>query len=142
MPPTTRTSPLQASASPEEAPDTALADDWTLDPGKLSLAISTAVVGLLRARTGRGPAKARTIIQADLVVVLLEGLLTKPEVMLVESGRSNQVLELRDTIQAAIREELIEVVERLTGRTVKTLIAANHATPDLAAQLFMLEPDS
>lgn len=108
--------------------------------GELSLAISNAVVGLMRESTGRGPGKARTTISDDVVLVVLEDLLTKAEVMLIERGRSDTVLDLRFTIQDAMREELVEAVERLTGRTVRAFMSTNHASPDLAAELFVLEP--
>jgi uncharacterized protein YbcI len=47
-------------------------------PGSsLNLAISNAIVGLLREYTGRGPTKARTTIRDNVVVVILEQALTK-----------------------------------------------------------------
>jgi len=116
------------------------AGDARPDNGDLTLAISNAVVGLMRDSTGRGPNKARTIINDDVVLVVLEDLLTKAEVVLIERGRSEKVLDLRFTIQDSMREELVEAVERLTGRTVRAFMSTNHAEPDLAAELFMLEP--
>lgn len=115
-------------------PDSAPAD------GALKLAISNAVAGLLRENTGRGPTKARTIVEDDVVVVLLEHVLTKAEAMLVERGQADTVLDLRFTIQDVMQEELVGAIETLTGRTVKAFMSTNHADPDMAAELFMLEP--
>jgi hypothetical protein len=37
-------------------------------------------------------------------------------------------------------EDAIASVEELTGRTVTAFMSANHIDPDLAAELFVLEP--
>ncbi|MDQ6778613.1 MAG: DUF2294 domain-containing protein [Actinomycetota bacterium] len=55
--------------------------------GPLSLAISNAIVGLLREYTGRGPTRARTTIRDNVVLVMLEQTLTKGEQSLVAKGR-------------------------------------------------------
>jgi uncharacterized protein YbcI len=40
-----------------------------------------------------------------------------------------------------MREDAIASIEKLTGRKVAAFISANHINPDLAAELFVLEPD-
>jgi uncharacterized protein YbcI len=40
-----------------------------------------------------------------------------------------------------MREEAIAKIEELTGRKVMAFMSANHIDPDLAAELFVLEPD-
>ena len=67
---------MSAKAGSERPPDSSL-----------YVAISNAIVGLLREYTGRGPTKARTTLRDNLVVVLLEQTLTKGEQVLVEKGR-------------------------------------------------------
>jgi uncharacterized protein YbcI len=108
--------------------------------GALKSAISNAMVALLREHTGRGPTKVRTILSEDVVLVVLEDLLTRAEARLVEHGQAAQVLGLRKSIQTTMRDELVEVVQRLTGRRVIAFMSTNHADPDMAAELFMLEP--
>jgi len=66
-----------------------------LPGGSLPVAISNAIVGFLRDYTGRGPTKARTSIRDNVVVVMLEQTLTKGEQVLVDKGRTEQVLALR-----------------------------------------------
>ena len=118
----------------------------TLPPGEpahdghLNAAISEAVVGLMRGSTGRGPTRARTTIRDDVVLVLLEQVLTKAERSLIEAGRADTVVDLRAAIQESMSEELVAVIERLTGRTVRAFMSANHTEPDMAAELFVLEP--
>ena len=64
----------------------------------------TAAVQLLHEYTGRGPTKAKTLINEDVVTVLLADTLTKGERKLVDSGRSNRVLQLRHDYQLFVLE--------------------------------------
>jgi uncharacterized protein YbcI len=103
--------------------------------------ISTATVQLLHEYTGRGPTKAKTLINDDLVTVLLADTLTTGERKLVDSGRSERVLQLRHDYQITMREELIAIVERQLDRKVIAFMSQNHIDPDLAVEVFVLEPD-
>ena len=105
-----------------------------------SAMISTATVQLLHKYTGRGPTKAKTIINEDLVTVLLADTLTKGERTLVETGNSDRVLDLRHDYQVAMREDLVAVVERQLDRKVIAFMSQNHIDPDLAVETFVLEP--
>jgi uncharacterized protein YbcI len=105
-----------------------------------SAMISTATVQLLHEYTGRGPTKAKTIINEDLVTVLLADTLTKGERTLVETGNSDRVLELRHDYQVVMREDLVAVVERQLDRKVIAFMSQNHIDPDLAVETFVLEP--
>ncbi len=109
-------------------------------PGSsIYLAISNAVVGVLREYTGRGPTKARTSIRDNVVVVMLEQTLTKGEQVLVDKGRGDRVLALRREYQEALREEGSARVAELTGRKVIAMMSANHLNPDLGAEIFVLD---
>jgi uncharacterized protein YbcI len=112
------------------------------DDGRLSAAISQAIVRLLSESTGRGPTKARTTIDGDLVVVLLQNSLTPGERYLASTGRSQQVEDMRRAYQEAMSADCIAAVEDLTGRTVIAFMSANHIDPDLAAETFVLGPRS
>ena len=105
-----------------------------------SARISTATVRLLHKYTGRGPTKAKTIINEDLVTVLLADTLTKGERTLVETGKSGRVLELRHDDQLVMRDDLVAVVERQLDRHVIAFMSQNHIDPDLAVETFVLEP--
>jgi uncharacterized protein YbcI len=107
--------------------------------GPLYLAISTAIVGLLREYTGRGPTKARTTIRDNIVLVMLEQTLTKGEQVLVNKGRNEQVLALRHEYQEAMREESSAKVAELTGQKVIAMMSANHINPDLGAEIYVLD---
>jgi uncharacterized protein YbcI len=107
--------------------------------GTLPSAISTAIVMLMREYTGRGPMKAQTTIRGNVVLVMLEQTLTKGEQVLVKKGRSENVLALRREYQEAMRDESSQKIAELTGRNVTAMMSANHLTPDLAAEIYILE---
>jgi uncharacterized protein YbcI len=114
--------------------------ELTRPPGSsLTSAVSTAVVQLVRAYTGRGPMKARTTICDNVVVVMLEQTLTKGEQILVQKGRGENVLALRHEYQEAMRTESCEKIAQLTGRSVTAMMSANHLDPDLAAEIYVLD---
>lgn len=63
--------------------------------GSVSAAISSVVVKLLREYTGRGPTKARTYVDDDLITVVLRDTLTMGERSLVRDGEVELVLATR-----------------------------------------------
>ena len=47
---------------------------------------------------------------------------------------------MRRAYQEAMTDGCSEVVEAITGRKVIAFMSANHIDPDLAAEIFVLEP--
>lgn len=111
-----------------------------LEGGQLSAAISNKIVQLLSEYTGRGPTRARTFINDGLVVCLLQETLTKGERTLAERDQSEVVLEMRRTFQHTMRGEASAAIEELTGRRVTAFMSNNHIEPDVAVEVFLLEP--
>ena len=109
--------------------------------GQLAAAISTSVVHALGEYSGRGPTKARTYVNRDVITVLLRDTLTKAERRLVSDGNAPTVLQTREIFQQMMREELVASVEDLTGRTVMAFMSANHIDPDIGVETFVLEPE-
>jgi uncharacterized protein YbcI len=108
--------------------------------GELSAAISNALVRLHREYLGRGPTKARTTIRDNVVVVLMQDTFTKAERSLIADGKQAEVLQIRHSFQMTMRREMVGAVEELTGRTVVAFMSDNHVEPDLACEIFVLEP--
>jgi uncharacterized protein YbcI len=108
--------------------------------GGTSSAISTAVVHVLREYTGRGPTKAKTFINQDMVTVVLQDVLTKGEHSLVNDGLAGDVLHTRQLYQQTMREALVHTVEEHTERHVVAFLSANHIDPDMAVETFILAP--
>ena len=102
--------------------------------------ISTATVQVLHRYTGRGPTKAKTHIGDNLVTVLLADTLTTGERTLVEAGHADRVMQIRHDYQQAMRVDLEEIVETQLDRKVIAFMSQNHIDPDLAVEVFVLEP--
>lgn len=103
-------------------------------------AISNAVVGLMHGYTGRGPTRVRTMIGSDMIVVTLRDCLTKAERMLAQNGYAVEMLALRRVVQHTMREDMISAVETLTGRTVEAFLSDNLTDPDIAVEVFFMDP--
>jgi uncharacterized protein YbcI len=100
------------------------------------------VVQVLRSYTGRGPTKAWTSIDTDLVVCVLHDSLTKGEQSLAGDGRGHQVRDMRKAYQEVMGPELIAGVEEITGREVIAFLSDNHVEPDIAIETFVLRPQT
>jgi uncharacterized protein YbcI len=111
-----------------------------LTAGSVSASISNAVVRLLSEYTGRGPTRARTYIDEDLITVVLQDTLTKGERSLLRDGEVALVLANRKAFQNSMAADMIAAVERLTGRTTTAFLSANHIEPDIAVESFVLAP--
>jgi uncharacterized protein YbcI len=106
-------------------------------------AITDAIVTLHLRYHGRVPATAEThLLGGDLVVCKLGGIYTDVEKTLIELQHTRAVHNTRRQFQTATRHKFIEVVERLTGRTVAAFISNYHVGPDLAVELFLLEHEN
>ena len=104
--------------------------------------ISTRFVQLHKDYYGRGPERAKTYFQDDLVVVLMRGGFTKVEETLLQDGRGESLLQQRRDFQAAMRPRFKEVIEEELGRKVSGFMSGSHQHPDLLAEIFILERES
>jgi uncharacterized protein YbcI len=108
--------------------------------GTQSAEISNGVVGIVREYTGRGPTRARTTITDDLVVVLMGETLLKAEKSLIATGDEDTVMTTRRKFQSAMRDDFVDLIEDTLERTVTAFMSDNHVDPDMAVELFVLEP--
>jgi uncharacterized protein YbcI len=115
-------------------------EERVLPPGELAAAISNAVVGALASTTGRGPTRAKTTLGENAVFVVLQDTLTRGELNLVQAGESEAVLDLRRRWQRIMRTSCSHEIEQLTGRKVIGFMSDNHIDPDIAVEVFILEP--
>lgn len=101
--------------------------------------ISNMVVSIYADYLGRGPTKARTYATDGVVTCLLEDTLTRAEQSLIQSGRESAVLEVRNSLQETMREELVKAMEKLTENRVRAMISGTQLDPDVTTQVFVLE---
>jgi uncharacterized protein YbcI len=112
------------------------------DRGKLSAAISNAILGIHAQHYGRGANRARTVVSADYIICFLEDIYTPVERTLIEAGRFEAVKETRSAFQDTMRDNFSAEVERLSGRKVIGFLSQVHVDPDLAVETFILEPST
>jgi uncharacterized protein YbcI len=110
-------------------------------PPSVKVAIANLVVRTTSEYTGRGPTRARTYIVDDLVSVVLENSLTKGENRLVADGHHDKVEAMRLAFQKSMRDDLVTGVEDILGRRVRAFLSANHMSPDISIETFLLEPE-
>jgi uncharacterized protein YbcI len=102
--------------------------------------ISREMVRLMRKIAGRGPTKARTTIGRDHVLVMFHETLTEGERNLVDAGHDAQVEGLRSSYQELLRDDAEALIEETLGRKVIGFMSTNHFDPDMAAEVFVLDP--
>jgi uncharacterized protein YbcI len=118
-----------------------MTDTKTTPRGMQASSISDGLVLLHKRFYGRGPTQAKTYLVGDTVISLLRGGFTPIERTLIEQGSADAVHEMRRNFQAAMREEFSGVVEKETGRKVVAYMSQIHSDPDIAVEVFVLEPD-
>jgi uncharacterized protein YbcI len=100
--------------------------------------ISNAISHLHKQFVGRGPTNARTTVDANLVVCLLEGGYTRAEQTLEANDSGDVVAAGRLGLQDAMREAMIGAVERTLGRSVLSFMSANDIVQNLQVEVFVL----
>ena len=111
--------------------------------GALVSQLSREIVQLHARLYGRGPTKARSYLQSDYAVCILEEIFTTAERTLIGAGSSEHVRETRKKFQEAVKEEFVAVVERITGRSVRVFLSQVDVDANLALELFpFTEPES
>jgi uncharacterized protein YbcI len=105
-------------------------------------AIGTAITRLHREHYGRGATTTRTLFQRNHVVAFLEDIYTPVERTLIEAAQHEAVKETRQAFQMAMRQRFSDAVEEITGRKVIQFMSQVSFDPDMAAEIFVLEPES
>jgi uncharacterized protein YbcI len=120
--------------SPPDAQSTALTH------GDMLTVISDGLVALLKEFYGRGPTRAKSYYEDDLVVCLLRGGFTRVEQTLLEGGRGSSVIQQRMDFQELMRQRFEAVIEGATGRRVIGFMSGNQQHPDMMCEVFILAP--
>jgi uncharacterized protein YbcI len=107
--------------------------------GQQAMAISNAFVQLHRRSLGKGPTKAKTYVLDDVVLCVLEGGELPLEKTLRERGNRTLVHEVRDAVHAAVRDECRAIIERETGRRVKTALSQFDPDRDIECKVVFLD---
>jgi uncharacterized protein YbcI len=116
--------------------------DGGAPPGdeRLTRAISAAMVGLYAEVYGHDRTTANTYLNGDVVVCILEDILSSSEQELVAAGSEDEVIDGRVAFQADREDAFSAAVECLTLRRVVAFMSANQTSPGLACEMFFLAP--
>ena len=105
--------------------------------GALVSQLSREIVQLHARLYGRGPTKARSYLQNDYAICILEEIFTTAERTLIGAGAGEHVRETRKRFQEAVRKDFLDVVERVTGRRVKVFLSQVDVDANLALEFFL-----
>src|SRR3954454_2823162 len=106
--------------------------------GEMRAEIATAIVRLQNEYYGKGPTRAKTYIQDDVVVVVLEETFTRAEQTLIERGESESIQQIRRRFQMTMADEFKSIVEQATGRVVRAFVSDTSVEADVSIEFFLL----
>jgi uncharacterized protein YbcI len=109
-------------------------------PGDVLTAISDGMVALLKEFYGRGPTRAKSYYEDDLVVCVLRGGFSRVEETLLAGGRGDAVIQQRMEFQEVMRDRFAKVIEDATGKQVIGFMSGNQQSPDMMCEVFILAP--
>jgi uncharacterized protein YbcI len=108
--------------------------------GEILTAVSDGLVALFKEFYGKGPTRAKTYYEDDLIVCLLRGGFTRVEETLRDAGRGHEVILQRMAFQDVMRDRFEAVIQEATGRRVVGFMSGNQQDPDMLCEIFVLAP--
>ena len=110
---------------------------------ELLATIASGMVSLQKQYAGKGPTKCQANWAGDdTLVVLMGGGFTQAEQTLYEGGHGVGVRDARLAFGDTVRERMVRLVEDFVGRTVVAFMSSSHQEPDMAAEIFVFEPQN
>jgi uncharacterized protein YbcI len=109
------------------------------EAGMIASSISRHIVQLHAKLYGRGPTKAKTYLEADYALCVLEQVFTPAEETLIAAGHGDQVEGPRHAFQLAVADRFTEIVETESGREVTAFISQVSIERNLAIELFLFK---
>lgn len=107
--------------------------------GEIRAALSSALVALMASHYGKGPTAAKSFLNDEYVLVVLEDGLTANEKRLLDAGQEDLVREYRLAFQRAVEAEFCSAVERITERRVLTYHSQIVFDPPRSFEMFVLD---
>ncbi|HET9677325.1 MAG TPA: Na-translocating system protein MpsC family protein [Solirubrobacterales bacterium] len=88
---------------------------------------------------GRGPRRAYTFHNDNVLFTILEGTMTPGEQKLAANGDGESVRAIKRQFHRVMDEDLRDAVKRLTAKQVVATLSDIHLDPDVAVELFILD---
>jgi uncharacterized protein YbcI len=102
--------------------------------------VTNAIVRLHRQHYGKGPTRSKSYLLDDVLICVMQDVLTVGEHTLVEAGEPAKVRDTRLAFADAMRDRFAEEVERIVGRRVLGFTSQVLVTRDVVIEMFVLEP--
>ncbi len=116
-----------------------MADNGRHDGDVLHEEITGALVGIQTRYLGYGPTSAATFQHDNVVVTLMQDVLSKAERLLAQNGNRAEVRQARELYRREMEGDFRAAVERLTGRSVVAFVGASQLDQDVGAEIFILD---
>jgi uncharacterized protein YbcI len=107
--------------------------------GRLRVAISNALVSIWKHDYGRGPTAARTIVDQNLIFVVLQDGLTRNEETLLAAGHEAAVRDFRMCFMETMGAKFVASIEEITGARVVTHASQVAFAPTMTIETFVLD---
>lgn len=103
--------------------------------------LANKMVRLYAKYIGRGPTKARTTVNTNVVLVVFGESMSRAEQNLVATGDDEAVRSMRRALERIMRPEAVAAVEETLGRKVSAFLSDIDTDANVAALVFVLEPE-
>jgi uncharacterized protein YbcI len=107
--------------------------------GELNAAVTSPLVGIQTHDLGRGPRRASTFYHGNVLVTLLNEVLTRAEQSLVDANQDEAVRSVRRLLDKTMAADFCAAVGAAHRPQGAALISGNHPDPDIAAEVFVLD---
>jgi uncharacterized protein YbcI len=104
--------------------------------------VTNAIVRLHRQHYGKGPTRSKSYLVDDVMICVMQDVLTVVERTLAEAGEHDHVRDTRLAFADAMRDRFAEEVERIVGRRVLGFTTQVLVTRGVVIEMFVLEPVS
>jgi uncharacterized protein YbcI len=108
--------------------------------GRARSELTNRLVRIMAEATGKGPTRARVVVDRQWVLLVAEDVLTHAERQLVSAGRAELVRETRRRLHDVMCPELERSVSEVTGRSVTAMLSDVRVEDDVVLAAFRLRP--
>jgi uncharacterized protein YbcI len=110
--------------------------------GPMLAEVTNAIVRLHRQHYGKGPTRSKSYLLDDVLICVMQDVLTPVERTLAAAGDDDRVRETRLAFADAMRDHFSAQIERIVGRRVLGFTSQVLVTQAVAIEMFVLEPVS
>jgi uncharacterized protein YbcI len=107
--------------------------------GRARSALTNRLVKVISEATGKGPTRARVMVDRHWVLLVAEDVLTHAERQLVAAGRAELVRETRRRLHAVMCPDLERTVAEVAGRPVTAVLSDMRVEDDVVLTAFRVE---